>query len=509
MKVYTSTQIKKWDEYTIQQEGIRSIDLMERAAQKCVEWIKSCSFRNSRLVIVCGKGNNGGDGLAIARLLHNQGDKVMVFILELGTWGTPDFQQNLQRLQQLPLSIHFIENPSAFPELNKEDILIDCLFGTGLSKPLDALTAQLVQHINEKAHAVLAIDLPSGVFVDQSSLGNPAIKAEHTLTFQTYKLALLMPENASRFGNVHILDIGLSQKYLDEETSPYETIDLKTISSIYRPRPEFAHKGNFGHALLMGGAYGKIGAILLAALACLRAGAGLTSVFLPKCGYTIIQSQAPAAMVITDKKENYITEIPPLSYFSSVGIGPGLGKEKETQKAVIEIIKKAQLPLVIDADALNCLSLHPEALHSLPSHSILTPHPKEFERLFGKTENDFERMQKAVEKAKELSVIILLKGHHTLVATPEGKAYFNCTGNAGLAKGGSGDVLTGILTALLAQQYVPVEAALLGVFLHGFAADLAIENMGAEALLPEDVIAHIGNALKKIASLNENKTVNK
>jgi NAD(P)H-hydrate epimerase len=296
---------------------------------------------------------------------------------------------------------------------------------------------------------------------------------------------------------VQVLDIGLHPGFV--EHADYQLLELSEIKKIYKPRPEFAHKGTFGHTLLIGGSYGKIGALVLATKASLRSGAGLVTVFIPRCGYNILQTAVPEAMVITGEETDLISNLPPdLEKFSSIGIGPGLGTEKKTQTAVVHLIKNAKKPLVVDADALNCLSLNKDALYDLPPYSILTPHPKEFERLFGTTSNEFERIRLAKEKAEEFKVIIVLKGHHTLIALPGGTTFFNNTGNAGMATGGTGDVLTGMLTSLLGQGYAPSDAALLGVYLHGLAGDIAAENNSMEALIAGDLTAYLGGAFKRL-----------
>jgi NAD(P)H-hydrate epimerase len=489
VNIYSAEQIRAWDAYTIEHEPISSINLMERAAQKCVDWLLvNTSSRNS-FKIFCGKGNNGGDGLAIARLLFQKNSTVEVYILEFGKIGTDDFQYNLQRLHDLPVPIHFIQSSENFPAVTANDIVVDALFGSGLSRPLEDLAGLLVQYINSAQVKVVSIDLPSGLFADRSSKGSIVIEAEETLTFQAYKKAFLVAENAPYIGNVHLLDIGLHPGFLQKETSNEQLTDADFVKNIFKPRKDFAHKGTYGHALLIGGSYGKMGAIFLSVSSCLRSGAGLVTAYIPRCGYTIMQTSAPEAMVITDVDELMITQIPEdLKKFSAIGIGPGMGTDKASREAIVSLLKSYKGPLVIDADGLNNLALESGYIGKLPAGSILTPHPKEFERLFGACENDFERIEKAKQKAAELNIIIVLKGHHTLIALPGGRLYFNATGNAGMAKGGSGDVLTGIITAFCAQSYTPEQAAILGVYVHGFAGDVAAKRISKEAMLARDII---------------------
>jgi NAD(P)H-hydrate epimerase len=499
MQILSREQIQAWDQYTIQNEPIRSVDLMERAATRCFEWIRQQHWHGHSFKVFCGKGNNGGDGLAIARMLLQSGFSAITYILENGKPGSPDFQENLQRLHDTTTDIHFLQSEDIIPGLHETDILIDALFGSGLNKPVSDLAARLVEHINASKATIVAIDVPSGLFMDQSSIGHPIVIAQYTLTFQVYKLGLLVQENAPYIGNVHVLDIGLHPAYLINNIFHKELTELSLARSIFKPRNAFAHKGNFGHALMIAGSYGKIGAAVLATRACMRSGAGLTTVFIPRCGYSILQTAAPEAMVMTDEKEEHLSSLPgELDKYASIGIGPGIGTEDDTQKIVSFITRRYSKPLVIDADALNILSLHKELLTHIPADSIITPHPKEFDRLFGEHANDFDRINTATIKAAELKCIIVLKGHHTVIATPGGQLFFNNTGNAGMAKGGSGDVLTGILTALKAQGYESEQAAILGVYIHGMAGDLAATTFSMEAMLASDIIDSLSNAFPQL-----------
>jgi hydroxyethylthiazole kinase-like uncharacterized protein yjeF len=499
VKILTAEQLKKWDAATIEKESMTSLELMERAALKCVEWLENKQFKLQSFFIFCGKGNNGGDGLAIARLLAAKGKRVQVYILESGKTGSDDFLSNLRVLRELSISIHFIQGHEHFQTIDPTAVVIDALFGAGLNKPLEGISKALVDHINKSGAEIVSIDLPSGLYSSQSSFNQSSIEATYTLTFQTYKLALLLAENAPYIGEVYSLDIHLNADFYNEESSSFETLELKSIQHLYKPRNRFAHKGNFGHALLIGGSYGKIGALVLAAKACAHSGCGLVTTYLPTCGYNIIQTALPEAMAITDNHKLYITEAPQsISSFAALGIGPGLGTSQETMQAVASIITEYNNPMVIDADALNCISLQKELLTQLPHHSILTPHPKEFDRLFGTSKNEVERIEKAIANAKALQVIIVLKGHHTLIALPDGKGYFNTTGNAGMAKGGSGDVLTGIITSLLAQGYHSKDAAILGVYIHGLAGDFAAQSLSQEFIIASDIINTLPSAFNRL-----------
>jgi hydroxyethylthiazole kinase-like uncharacterized protein yjeF len=498
--VLNAQKIREWDQFTIAYEPITSVDLMERAATKCVEWIEKQNWQRKTFKIFCGKGNNGGDGLAIARLLYELDYNISIYILEFGKPGSPDFQTNLQRLHELSFTgIYFIQSNENFPLITADEILIDALFGSGLNKPLDGLPADLVEHINRSNAMTVCIDLPSGMFIDKSSKGNRVIEAKHTLTFQCYKQALLMQENAISIGEVHVLDIRLSQEFLINQSQDQLIVGEGVIREMLKPRNPFAHKGNFGHALIVAGSYGKIGAAVLAAKACLHSGVGLLTCFLPKCGFEIMQTSLPEAMVMTDENETIVAQLPDaIEKYSVIGIGPGIGTANETQKLISFVCRRYKKPLVIDADGLNCISQKQDLLQELPPYSVLTPHPKEFDRLFGEQQNDFARLASAIENSQRYKLVIVLKSHHTAIVTPSGRSFFNSTGNAGMAKGGSGDVLTGIITSLIAQDYSPEHAAVLGVYFHGLAGDFAAKALSQQSMIATDLIGFLSQAFLSI-----------
>ena len=499
MEILSAEQIRAWDEYTMQHEPITSIDLMERAAASCYSWLENNGYTSRTFSIYCGKGNNGGDGLALARMLSEAECSVTVHILEFGFRGTDDFQINLARLHQTSAEVRFIQGVDNFHPVAPGDILIDALLGSGLNRRLEGVAASLVDHLNQSGNEIIAIDIPSGLFVSRSSRGNTVIRATHTLSFQCYKPAFLMPENALSAGYVHILDIGLHPGYLQQVSREAEMLDPDIIRAIYRPRMPFAHKGNFGHALLVAGSFGKMGAAVLGARACLRSGAGLLTCHVPGCGYSILQTAIPEAMVVVDTNERIHTafEGDPSAY-SAVGVGPGIGTEGRTVEFLRELLRGCSKPMVLDADALNIIASSADLWGLVPPYSILTPHPKEFERLFGPSGDDYAQVGLAREQARDRQCIIVLKGHYSYIAMPGGKGYFNSTGNPGMAKGGSGDVLTGILTAMLSQGYSPGEAALLGVYLHGLAGDLAASTWSQESMLATDLVEHLGQAYEQV-----------
>lgn len=499
MKIFSARQVKSWDAFTITQEPITSIDLMERAATACCKWLIGKNFGHFHFRIFCGKGNNGGDGLAIARMLVQHHCKVSVYIPEFGKTGTADFQANLLRLHECSTDVHFIQSADSFPVINEADVIIDALFGTGLNKPLEGFYSKLVEQINLSKATVISIDLPSGLFADKSSKGNTVIDATLTLSFQNYKLAFLLPENERHCGEVHLLHIGLHKDFENGEHADFELTDKEHISLIYRPRKQFSHKGTYGHAALLCGSYGMMGAAILSSLACLRSGAGKLTAYIPECGYQVLQTAVPEAMSHVSGKE-YLLSAQGIEKFSSVGIGPGMGLYPSHKNLIAGIFEKINNPMVVDADALGILAENRELLNKIPSNSILTPHPKEFENLFGSAGNDFERLELALKKSKEHNILIILKGHYSFICTPAGKGYFNSTGNAGMATAGSGDVLTGIITGLLSQGYGPLDASLLGVYLHGLAGDIAASENSQEAMLAGDITGNLGRAFIHIST---------
>lgn len=493
MKIFSSAQIKDWDTYSIREQNISSDILMERAAQTCFHWLINNGFTQQPVLLFCGKGNNGGDGLALARMLAVNNIPVSVYILELGKPGSIDFQLNLHRLHQVTANINFIQSEHFFPVIEKGQLIIDALFGTGLNKPLDGVSLQLVQHLNSSKMPIISIDIPSGLFCDKSSKGFTVIHAKHTLSFQSMKLAFLMPENDLSIGDCHLLDIGLSRQYEEEETSVQEIMDTTIIKAIIKQRNKFSHKGNFGHAAMIAGSFGMMGASVLAAKGCMRTGAGKLTCYIPSCGYDIMQSSIPEAMCRVSGEKS-IRSIGDISGYDAIGIGPGIGVETESAILLKEIFLESKIKLVIDADALNTISKDKKLQELIPLGSVITPHPKEFERMFGASANDFDRLQLAVDKAALLKIYIVLKGHYTAIITPLGKVYFNNTGNAGMAKAGMGDVLTGMITGLLSQQYSLPEAAMLAVHLHGLAGDIASIKYSQQAMQASDLINCISEA---------------
>lgn len=501
MKILPIEKARQGDAYTIENEPITDIDLMERAALALKSWFLNNISKDLTIKIFCGTGNNGGDGLALARLLTVEGYHVEASVLRSGQNLSPACQVNYDRLfKKSGVRIYDLSEEDDFPEISGEDIVVDAIFGSGLSRPVKGFPAGLIKHINKNNAVVIAVDVPSGLFCDDSNSHHQGaiIEADVTLTFQFPKYAFLFAENFKYAGLWEVLPIGIHEDFIREvEVDNYLT-GMEDCRSIYRPRVKYAHKGHFGHALLIAGSYGKMGAAVLASRACLRAGAGLLTTHVPARGFGVMQTAVPEAMASIDVSEYSFSGLIELSNFNAIGIGPGIGVKEETQKALKLLIQGAEIPILFDADAINILGTNKTWLSFLPKHCIFTPHPKEFERLVGKSNNDFDRTQMQREFSFKYQSYIVLKGAHTCISCPDGRCYFNSTGNPGMATGGSGDVLTGVILGLLAQYYHPKEASILGVYLHGLAGDLFVEKFSMEALIASDIIENLGQAFLKI-----------
>ncbi len=499
MKILSAQQIRQADQHTISHEPIRSIDLMERAAAVCAARIQQYSPAGTPIIIICGKGNNGGDGLAIARLLSATGYQVQVCILDYTPHESEDFTANLERLtDQAAAAIWRIATASDIV-LPAGSIVIDAILGTGINKPAEGLIADTIRRINDSGLRIISIDVPSGLRTDEpTSAKDAVVRAWRTLTFQQPKLAFMFPESGEYTGEFDVLDIRIDTSFIPESTCTYFYVSASTLQPLLKTRSKFSHKGTYGHALLIAGAYGKMGAAVLAASACLRSGAGLLTAHIPACGYQIIQTSLPEAMVSIDAGQDQVTTAPAMDLYNAVGIGPGIGTADATARLLKQVIQSVSGSLVIDADALNILARQRTWLEFLPPLTILTPHPKEFDRLTQKHDSSWQRLDTAQQLAKKNNLVIVLKGAHTATVLPDGSVWFNSTGNPALAKGGSGDILTGIVTGLLARGYAPAVAACLGVYLHGLAADMAVRSIHAESLLASDVIAHISAAFQQM-----------
>ena len=503
MKIFGAEQVRGIDAYTIKNESIRSIDLMERAATQLAGWYVRHYHTDRKVVVFAGSGNNGGDALALARMLAERQYQVDCHLLRFGKLSE-NYALNLERLkEQGTVKLIEIGEQDSLPEVMKADVVVDGIFGSGLSRIVSGLPARVIRHINDRAGTVISIDIPSGLFGEDNSDNdyNQVIRAHHTLTFQFPFLSFFFDLNDQYVGHWRVHDIKLHPQAIQDTKTDYRTIEPEEIRALLPRREKFAHKGTFGHALMISGCYGMMGAALLAGESCLRSGTGLVTLHVPRFGYGIVQTAFPEAIVSLDQSDILFSEPPDLGPYSAIGIGPGLGCKPNSGKGLKMLLERADLPLVIDADGLNILSQHPDWYELLPEGTILTPHPKEFDRLAGKSNGSYERHLKQREFATKYSVVVVLKGAYTGIASPEGGYWFNTTGNPGMATGGSGDVLTGLITGLLAQGMVPLDAAMAGVYLHGLSGDLAAADIGEEALIAGDMIQYLGRAI----SLNPQK----
>jgi len=497
IKIFTTKERREIDEHTIKNESISSIELMEKAALQCSKWIINNHKRGTIVHIFCGNGNNAGDGLAIARHLANSEFKIFVYLLFPVSSLSKDAKINYDRLinlQNISLKDFYVK--VEFPYIGRDDVIIDAIFGSGLNRPIEGWIAEVIDFINQCNAKRIAIDIPSGLRGENFAETTAIFKSDITLTFQFPFLSFLMPETAAYVGEWYVFDIGLSKTHIDELSSSFYMVQEKDI--MIKSRKKFAYKNIFGHALIIAGSKGMSGAPILTAKSCMRTGCGLVTIHQPSLFAPLVHLSFPEALVSYDSEPEVISCFPDLDNYSAIAVGPGIGKSVETQRMLKALIEKCKKPMVIDADALNIIALNSDLLSILPENTIITPHYGEFDRLFGKSASSFERLQKQIENAKQNRIIIILKGRYTSIVLPDGKCYFNPTGNAGMATAGSGDVLTGIIASLLALGYAPEQAAIYGVFLHGLAGDIAAERVGQEAMIASDIIKHIGDAINKV-----------
>jgi NAD(P)H-hydrate epimerase len=500
IKILSVEQIREADSYTILNEPITSINLMERAATKCAEWITG-KISGQKVKVFCGMGNNGGDGLAIVRILLADFIQAEAYIVHHGTSYSEDCLHNLQRIEeQTPEIIYHILAESDIPTIDQNDIVIDAVFGSGLSKPVTGIAATVLGHINQSNVITVSIDIPSGLFADTfTDPSKGAItEADYTLTFQAPKLAFFFAQNDRYTGEWTPLDIGIHPSFIDQVSTKNYFLTRDDVSPILRPRSRFSHKGIYGHALLIAGGKGKTGAAILSAKAAIRSGLGLLTVHLPEDAVIPLQTTVPEAMISFDPSKEVFTHIPDLAPYNAIGIGPGIGQRPETAAALKLFIQDVKVPVVFDADALNILGENHTWLSFLPPGSILTPHPKEFERLVGKSADEFERLKMQKEFSSKYNCYVVVKGAFSSISTPDGNVFFNPTGNPGMATGGTGDTLTGIILSLLAQHYSPFESVLLGVYLHGLAGDIAAKELGYQSLIASDIIECLSKAFKEL-----------
>jgi hydroxyethylthiazole kinase-like uncharacterized protein yjeF len=500
MKILSAADIYKWEQATMTSQNLAPAELMERAADTLFKAIQQyIGERQASFVILCGFGNNGGDGLVVGRMLHTAGHTVKIYLLEHTSYSTEN-QINQKRLYEMGIPVSPL-TPESFLEFPEKSILIDALFGYGLSRQLDDSWKVLIDQINTASNPVLSVDIPSGLFADKPTpIEAPIIQASITYTFACPKLSLLFPKYAAFTGNFQILDIGLDKNIPNTLSNTYHYTQKEDIQLLMHPLQKFSHKGTYGHTYIIGGRYGSIGAISLASKAALKTGCGLVTAYIPACGYSILQSTFPEAQVQTDPLETHISMFrEQLTDYNAVGIGMGMGTHQDTENALRQLFEQLKLtpeipPLLFDADAINILAKNTDWHALIPPNSILTPHPKELERLIGSWADDFEKIEKVRDWSRLYQQIVVVKGANSAIVIPDGTVHFNSTGNPGMATGGSGDVLSGIITSLLAQRYAPADAALLGVYLHGLAGDLAAMSIHEKSIIATDIIDHLSGA---------------
>lgn len=510
MKIFTSTQIHDLDKYTIEYEPISSINLMERASQTITEHIVKRWDNETEVVVFAGPGNNGGDALAVARMLMERGYSVSVYLFNVKGTLSEDCDENLQRLKAIDATVvHEVTQEFEPPKLREGMLVVDGLFGSGLNKPLAGGFAAVVKYINQSSATVVSIDLPSGLMSEANTYNVRAniIKADVTLTLGQKKLCMMFGDTQQYVGEVEVLDIGLSKEYIDNTDAAWSIVEAADVTKkmLQLKRGDFAHKGSMGHALLVAGSYGMAGAAVLATKACLRSGVGKCTIHTPRKNNDILQISVPEAIVHVDRDdESFLTPVD-LSgkEYDALGIGPGLGHAEVSAQAMMSQMRNATIPMVADADALNVIATHRTWQQQLPEGVIYTPHPKEMERLSdAATTDDYDRMMKASELAQRLKGYVLLKGHYSALCMPDGHVVFNSTGNSGMATAGAGDVLTGIITALLARGYDRANAAIVGMYLHGLAGDMAASEKGVESLVASDIVEALPKAMKVLLGRN-------
>lgn len=500
MKLFTTDDIRAIERHTLANDGITARTLVDRVANAAAAEIASHWRPTKRTVIFAGPGNNGADALATAIRLIERGFKPIIYLFNIG--GNSIKNECIQLRNTLrsdfpDTDFNEIINTFNTPELGPSDLVIDGLFGTGLKEPLTGGFMALVRYINESGAQVVSLDIPSGMFADwdRQSPTRDIIKANLTLAVQYPRIAFFLPERAALIGRWKLLDIGLNREAAEKTKSAFHLVEASEIRTLLQPRPQFCSKDDFGSALLIAGRFGMCGAAVLACRGALRAGAGKVTLYSPQCAFQIAQTAVPEAMFEADDNNLMISNIQPGRAFKAYGIGPGIGTTETTISAVETFIKSSRTPIVIDADALNCIARRPDLLNHLPKYSILTPHDGEFDRLFGEHNSHEARLKKALEVSKYYNVLILLKGRYTAIVRPDEKIYFNSSGSPAMATPGSGDVLTGILTAFMAQGYKPEVSSLLAAYIHGRAGEMAAEVNGDYGVTASDIADFTGKAI--------------
>ncbi|WP_185873309.1 NAD(P)H-hydrate dehydratase [Blattabacterium cuenoti] len=512
MKIFSLNQIKKADQHCIDFEPISNYNLMERASKKCFDWIiknkKLFENFNFPFIILSGNGNNGGDGLSLARRLYIFGIKVSVYIINISSHYSNEFLINKKKILKYNIRCINIYENDEYPSLCEKSYIIDSIVGVGFNKPLNKYWESFFNFINKKNFlSILSIDVPSGMFIDNNEnfdkiiKSNNIIKSDYILTFQVPKLPFFLPDYKKYVKKWYILNIGWKDEFIKKIYTKNFYIDKKVVYHMKKKREKFSHKGNYGNGIIIGGSYGMIGSIVLSGKASFKCGIGKLNIFVPSCGYDIIQNNIFEAIVKTDKNNNYISNINIPENINSIGIGMGMGVNKFTVNAFKSFLiyikkKKRFIPILIDADAINILSNNLNLLDFLPNKTIITPHPKEFKKLFGSWKNDYHKLYILKKMSKKYNMYIILKGAYSIISTPYDELYFNSTGNPGMATAGSGDVLSGMILSFLSQGYSRKESCIMSVYLHGLAGDIASKEKNECSIIATDIVNYIPKSIK-------------
>jgi len=505
MKILSPEQLKIVEKETAAKQNIEMIDLMKRAATAVFDQIKlKHEISNTDFVIFCGSGNNGGDGLVLSRLIKNGGSNPKVYLLKSENYST-DNLTNQKKLKETGVEIECFDEHTDF-DFSKQPVVIDAIFGYGLNRPVEGGLKKVIEKINHSKCQIISVDLPSGMFCDRlNSSEDSIVQSDLCLTFDSPKLSMLLPENSKNIRDFEILDIGFDRNSIESQSTDFYFTDSDSVSSLKKLRDRFGYKYNYGNLLVIGGSQGKMGAVFFSAKAAMRCGAGLVTAYIPKCGSSVLQSLFPEAMLMTDFSDDKIIGFPKINRFDTIAIGPGLGTDERTEYGFEQFLSENEFEnekIIIDADGINLLSKNRNLLKILPENTIITPHDKELERLVGSWNDSIEKFEKIKNLTREFGLIVVSKGAFSQIHTPDGKTYFNSTGNPGMATAGSGDVLTGMIAGLLGRGYEPKDAAILGVYLHGLCGDLAADEMGEESLIATDLIDFIPTAFQKTFEKN-------
>lgn len=500
MKILSPEQLKIVERETAVKQNIEMIDLMERAATAVFDQIKlKHEISNTNFLIFCGSGNNGGDGLVISRLIKIAGSNPKVYLLKSENYSR-DNMINQKRLKETGVEIDYFDENTAF-DFSKQPVIIDSIFGYGLNRPIEGGLKKIIEKINHSNCEVISVDLPSGMFCNHlNSADDSVVHSDFCLTFDSPKLTMLLPENSKNSKDFEILDIGFDRNSIESQSTEFYYTNSDSVLGLKKHRDRFGYKYNYGNLLIIGGSHGKMGAVFFSAKAAMRCGAGLVTAYIPKCGSSVLQSLFPEAMLMTDFSDDKIIGFPKISRFDTIAIGPGLGTDERTEYGFEQFLSENEFKnekIIIDADGINLLSKNRNLLKILPENTIITPHDKELERLVGSWNDSIEKFEKIKNLTLEFGLIVVSKGAFSQIHTTDGKTYFNSTGNPGMATGGSGDVLTGMIAGLLGRGYGPKDAAILGVYLHGLCGDLAADELGEESLIASDLIDFIPISFQK------------